>query len=90
MKTLVIRHKVKDFATWKKAYDAHAGARASGGLGKGRVTRSLDDPSEIVLMFDISDLDKARAFVASEDLRSAMQGAGVIDKPAVFFVDDAA
>ena len=38
MPILVIRHKMKDFAAWKKAYDAHAHARAAGGLGKGRVT----------------------------------------------------
>ena len=32
MPLLVIRHKVKDYASWKTAYDAHAGARTKAGL----------------------------------------------------------
>ena len=26
MGLLIVRHKVKDFGTWKKAFDGHAGA----------------------------------------------------------------
>lgn len=89
MSLLVIRHKVKDFSAWKEAYDAHAGARATGGLGKARVTRGIDDASEVVIIFDVVDLAKARAFCASEGLKSAMQGAGVIDKPDLYILDDA-
>lgn len=89
MPILVIRHKMKDFAAWKKAYDAHANARAEGGLGKGRVTRSVDDPDELVLIFDVADITKAKAFCASDDLKSAMQGAGVIDKPDLYFLEEA-
>ena len=58
-------------------------------LGKGRVTRSVDDPDELVLIFDVADITKAKAFCASDDLKSAMQGAGVIDKPDLYFLDDA-
>lgn len=89
MDLLIIRHKIKDFPGWKTAYDAHAGARAAAGLGQGRITRSADDPSELVLMFDVADLTKAKAFCASGDLKSAMQAAGVIDKPDLYFVSDA-
>ena len=89
MPLLIIRHKVKDFAHWKKAYDAHAGARAKAGLTNGRVTRSADDPDEIVLIFDAVDLAQAKAFCASADLRSAMQGAGVSDMLNFYFLNDA-
>lgn len=89
MPLLIIRHKVKDFAAWKTAYDAHAGARDKAGLTKGRVTRSVDDPSELVLIFEIADLEKAKAFGASDELRTAMQNAGVSDMPTVYFLTDA-
>lgn len=89
MSLLVIRHKMKDFTAWERAYDAHASARVAGGLGKGRVTRSVDDPSELVLIFEVEDITKAKAFCASDDLKSAMQGAGVIDKPDLYFLNDA-
>ena len=89
MGLLVIRHRVKDFAAWKKAYDAHAGTRASAGLAGGRVTRSVDDANQVVLIFDGVDLDKAKAFGASDELKSAMQNAGVIDQPDVYFLNEA-
>lgn len=88
MQTLIIRHKVKDFPAWKRAFNAHA-ARKSAGFGKERVTTSIDDPSEVVLLLDVTDLEKARAFCVSDDLKTAMQGAGVIDKPDLYFVTDA-
>ena len=89
MPLLIIRHKVKDFANWKTAYDAHAGARDKAGLANGRVTRSIDDPNELVLIFDVNDLEQAKAFGASDELRTAMQNAGVVDMPTVYFLTDA-
>jgi hypothetical protein len=89
MPLVVCRHKVKDFTSWKKSYDAFAGARTAAGLTNGRVTRSADDPNELVLLFDAANLDRAKAFSASESLRTEMQGAGVIDKPDLYFLTDA-
>jgi quinol monooxygenase YgiN len=89
MPLVVIRHKVKDFATWKAAYDAHAGARAKAGFAAGRVTRSADEPNEVVLIFETPDLAQAKAFCASPDLKAAMQAAGVTDMPNIYFLNDA-
>ena len=87
MPVVIIRHKVKDFATWKKAFDAHKPAREGTGLSKSRVLRSADDASEVVLIFDAADVNKVKAFVASAELQSAMQLAGVVDKPDVYFLN---
>ena len=43
MALLIVRHKVKDFATWKKAFDGHASAQKAAGLTNPRVFRSSDD-----------------------------------------------
>ena len=53
------------------------------------MTRSVDDPSEVVLVFEASDVAKAKAMGASPGLKEAMQGAGVIDKPDMYLVTDA-
>ena len=89
MAVVIIRHQVKDFAAWKKAFDAHKPAREGTGLSKSRVFRSADDPSEVVLVFDAADISKVKAFVASTELQSAMKAAGVIDKPDVYFLNPA-
>jgi hypothetical protein len=86
MNHLLMRHKVSDFATWKASYDAHAAARASAGLSELHLLRSIDNPNEVVMLFAAADLNKAKAFAASDDLRAAMQKAGVIDKPDVYFL----
>jgi hypothetical protein len=89
MGLLIIRHKVKDFAPWKKAFDAHTGKQKAAGLTNPRVFRSIDDRSETVILFDMQDVAKAKEFRSSADLKSTMQSAGVLDQPTVFFLEDA-
>jgi len=88
MNYLLIRHKVADFAKWKPAYDAHGRARANAGLKEERLLRSIDNPNEVVLLFSAQDLNKAKQFGASDDLRQRMQQAGVTDKPDIWFLND--
>ena len=83
---LLIRHKVADFAKWKVGYDAHANARQAAGLRQEHLLRGIADPNEVVLMFAAEDLQKAQAFGESPGLREAMQKAGVIDKPDIYFL----
>ena len=83
---VMVRHQVADFGKWKPAYDAHAPARAKAGLKELHVLRNIDNPDEIVLLFSADDLGKAKAFVASQDLREAMEKAGVTGKPDICFL----
>jgi heme-degrading monooxygenase HmoA len=85
---MLIRHKVADYAKWKPVYDAHASARQSAGLKEEHLLRNADDPNEVILLFSAQDLNKAKAFAASDNLRQAMQKAGVSDKPDVYFLQD--
>jgi hypothetical protein len=48
--------------------------------------RNADDPNEVLLLFSVEDLDKAKAVTASDDLRQAMEKAGVSDKPDFYFL----
>ena len=83
---ILVRHKVADFAKWKPIYDAHLSARQNGGLKEEHLFRNADDPNEVFLLFSAEDLDKAKAFTASDDLRQAMEKSGVSDKPDVYFL----
>ncbi len=86
MMHMLIRHKVADFAKWKPVYDAHASSGQKAGLKEEHLLRNVEDPNEVILLFSTEDLDKAKAFTASDDLRQAMQKAGVRDKPDVWFL----
>src|ERR1700674_2181207 len=89
MALVIVRHNVKDFAAWKNAFDAHASARGSAGLSNTRMFRSVDDPSEVVILFDTDDIGKAKQFIESPELKSAMTAAGVVDNPDVFILNAA-
>ena len=88
MGLLIIRHKIKDFAPWKKAFDGHAGAQKAAGLSNPRLFRSADDRNEIVILFDMQDVAKAKQFGSSADLKSTMAAAGVVDQPTVLFLEE--
>ena len=88
MPQLLIRHKVADYEKWKPVFDAHAPIRKAGGVTSGRLFRNADDPSEILTLFEIGDLEPARRFTQSDDLWKAMQEAGVVDKPDFYFLEE--
>ena len=83
---VLVRHKVSDFSKWKPAYDAHLPARQKAGLKEEHLLRNTDDPNEVVLLFEAKDIQKAKEFASSADLREAMQSAGVVDKPDIYFL----
>jgi hypothetical protein len=89
MGLMIVRHKVKDFRSWKKAFDDHAGAQKAAGLTKPRVFRSADDPNETIILMDYKDLKMAKTFGASTDLKETMEAAGVVDRPTIYFVEQA-
>lgn len=85
---LVIRHKVRDFAEWKPAFDEHAKTRNEMGLTLKQLLRGADDSNEVVLLFEAADPNRAKAFVGSADLKETMRKAGVIDQPDLYFLTD--
>ena len=84
---MLIRHKVKDFRTWKEGYDAHASKRTEAGLTEKYLLRSTNAPNEIVILFEAEDIDRAQAFAGSADLRETMERVGVADKPDIYFLN---
>ncbi len=88
MVQFLIRHKVKDYGKWKPVFDEHAAKRKASGSKGGRLFRSEKDPNEVVILFEWEDLSKARQFAESEDLRKAMERAGVMGKPDLNFLNE--
>ena len=87
MATSIIRHKVNDYEIWKKEFDNFSHARKSGGEKSYRIMHVSDDPNDIIVINDWENLDKARDFVGSADLKEAMQRAGVIEAPQISFLE---
>lgn len=84
---LLVRHKVRDFAEWKRGYDAHLPKRVEAGLTEKHLLQGADNPNEVILLFEAADIGRARAFAASTDLRETMQKVGVVDRPDIYFLN---
>jgi heme-degrading monooxygenase HmoA len=88
MPAMLIRHKVADYEVWKPAFDAHEHARRANGSRGGRMFRKVDDPNEVVILLDWDDLERARLFADSDDLRETMRRGGVADGPDIWFLTE--
>ncbi len=87
MAHMTIRHKVENFPKWKQAYDAHKPSREKAGLKDLHLWRNLDDSNEVLVLFEATDVGRARNFADSNELKEAMKGAGVIGRPEILFLD---
>jgi hypothetical protein len=88
MNYMLIHHRVQDFQQWKVLYDGHLPMRQQAGIKEVHVWRATEDPNDVTLLFEASDLPRAKAFAESADLRQAMAKAGVVGKPETTFLKD--
>ena len=82
---LIMMAKVKDYDAWKKEFDSHKQARLDSGLIDRLIGYSVDDKQQVTIVFAVTDMAKAKAFLQSQDLKDKMEKAGVIGKPTPFF-----
>gem|GEM_PF-605821 len=77
--TMLVRNRVEDYQRWISVFDTQDQAANEAGLHLTNLWRDVEDPNNVFFVLRVSDLDKARAFLA--DPRSAEVGkeAGVID-----------
>jgi hypothetical protein len=88
MPSLLIRHHVADYLAWKAVFDEQEPTRQANGEQGGWLFRDADDPHEVLLLLAWDDLERARLFADSDDLREAMTRSGVMDRPDIWFLED--
>ena len=89
MARMIVRHQVKDYTAWRKAYDDFATTRQGMGVTAAAVFQSVDDPNDVTVTHDFATAEAAKAFADSAELRSAMEGAGMAGPPTIWFVNEA-
>jgi heme-degrading monooxygenase HmoA len=87
MTTMFVRHRVADFAAWRRAYDEFDPTRRSMGVTGHAVFRSADEPNDVTVTHEFATAETAHRFVASDELRNAMQRAGVASEPTIWFAE---
>jgi len=82
---MTIHLKVKDFNAWRTSYNGNEKNRVSAGITNGRVFRSADDPNDVVILQDVADFSKARTWLGSPEMKTAMEKSGVLGSPSIRF-----
>jgi heme-degrading monooxygenase HmoA len=88
MAYILVQHSVEDYEKWKAVFDEREARQAAGSKG-GTIFRSAEDPNRITVLLEWDNLDNARAFAGSDELREDMQRAGVTGPPDLFFLNEA-
>jgi len=88
MATLFVRHTVADYGKWKRVYDEFASVRKEKGVQGASVHRDPEDANTLVVVHKFKNLDAAKAFVDSQELKSAMANAGVSGPPTIWLSED--
>ncbi|MBU4539187.1 MAG: hypothetical protein L6264_04955 [Weeksellaceae bacterium] len=86
-KWAIMTHKVKDFDAWLIGFDKGKPLRDSAGLIDVVIARNIDDPTMVQVVCDITDMEKAKAFMNSPVLKEKMKQAGVISKPNIEYYE---
>ena len=89
MVRMFVRHKVNDYAVWRKAYDDFDGERSRMGVKGNAVFQAVDDPKDITVWHDFETMEAAQSFVGSDRLKEVMEGAGVVSAPDIWFTNPA-
>lgn len=87
MATIFVRHRVKDFPTWKAAYDAFDAERRAMGVTDHGAYQTHGDPRDVTVYHHFESMDAARSFAESARLKEVMEAAGVEGVPELWFAE---
>ena len=84
---ILVDHKVEDYAKWKPVFDKGMPMVKKFGGKSGMLFHVSGEPNHICVLGEYDTMDNAKKFAESEDLKKAMQEAGVIGKPMIVYLD---
>lgn len=79
MIVMLCRNRVSDFSKWKGVFDSHAQAHRDAGLHLRNTGREVEEPNNVFFLFEVTDTQKARAFISNPAAAEAAKTSGVLD-----------
>lgn len=84
---LLVRHPVDNYDRWWATFKGHEQERDEAGVHTLLVSRRLDNPDDVFMIFGVSDPEAVTDYMSSDILRVAMRLAGVTAEPQAYFVN---
>ncbi|MDB5226840.1 MAG: hypothetical protein JWN78_1033 [Bacteroidota bacterium] len=88
MVKVIVSHEVKDFATWKKAFDESSADRDQSGMNATAYT-ATDNPNHVTVIGEFPNEEAVHGFMNSPELKETMEKAGVVGKPDIRILKEA-
>jgi len=85
MNYMLCRNRVRNFDQWKGVFDTHADAHRAAGLKLVHLWYELNNPRNIFFLFEVEDVERARAFLENADATKAEHESGLIEGDFRFF-----
>jgi quinol monooxygenase YgiN len=89
MAMLIVHMKVKDYAAFRKVFDNATPTRTRFGSTGHKVFKSPNDPNEVTVLSEWKNVDQAKVYADSNELKDSMKNAGVISQPGLTFLAEA-
>ena len=86
--SLAVRHRVHDYAAWRKVYDELEPLRAQHGCVAQRVMQLPGDDNDIFVTHDFPTAEQAGGFAHDPALRAGMEQSGVEGAPRIEIYTD--
>jgi hypothetical protein len=87
MITTIIRHEVRDFAEWKKVFDADQPDVEKAGVKLIGLYTSVKNPNDITMIYEAPNAELYDNLMIDPERQEAIQRAGVIGVPVATFLN---
>ena len=87
MVTAIIQHEVKDFAEWKKVFDADVPNVEKAGAKLVGIYRSVKNPNDVTMIFDAPNVELYDTLMSDPKRQEEIKRGGVIGVPVATFLN---
>jgi len=87
---LFVHHEVADYGAWRKVFDGFAPTQKKLGVIDSAVYQTAGNANDVTVIHDFHSPEAAKAFVASPELKAAMEKAGVKGAPQIWITTKSA
>lgn len=86
---LSISHEIKNYDSWKPVYDKFEAQRKEAGITELFIKKDINNANSITVLAEVTNLEKAKAFMSNPSLKDGMKEAGVSSIPSIVFYKSA-
>ncbi len=84
----IVRHQVGDYNKWKAVFEGAREIRESYGEQSHQVFRDIDNPNTVTVLNKWNDLNRAKEFFNSDEVKQKMKESGMVAEPTVHFLNE--